>query len=153
MNGDTSTSWRIGAVRIDRVLEHERPLLAPDVLFPEFRQSTFIHHADQLGPALYDRVSGLLVLAFHSFVIRTPWHVIIVDTCTGNHKSRPHKQRYHMNRWPYLARLRAVGISPEDVDFVVCTHLHADQALPRSRAPVRRCRGGLLDPGAHRRAV
>ena len=31
-----------------------------------------------------------------------------------------------MNRWPYLARLRAAGVSPEDVDFVVCTHLHAD---------------------------
>ena len=126
MSGNVPTSWRIGAVQIDRVLEHERPLLAPETLFPEFRQSTFDYHADRLAPALYDRVSGLLMLAFHSFVIRTPWHTIIVDTCTGNHKSRPHKQRYHMNRWPYLARLRAAGVSPEDVDFVVCTHLHAD---------------------------
>ena len=80
MSGNVPTSWRIGAVQIDRVLEHERPLLAPEALFPEFRQSTFAYHADRLGSALYDRVSGLLMLAFHSFVIRTPWHIIIVDT-------------------------------------------------------------------------
>jgi glyoxylase-like metal-dependent hydrolase (beta-lactamase superfamily II) len=27
---------------------------------------------------------------------------------------------------PYLDRLKAVGVAPEDVDVVLCTHLHAD---------------------------
>jgi glyoxylase-like metal-dependent hydrolase (beta-lactamase superfamily II) len=31
-----------------------------------------------------------------------------------------------MNRWPYLENLARVGIAPEDVDVVLCTHLHVD---------------------------
>ena len=27
---------------------------------------------------------------------------------------------------PFLERLRAVGVAPEDIDIVLCTHLHAD---------------------------
>ena len=28
--------------------------------------------------------------------------------------------------WPYLANLAAAGFMPEDIDYVLCTHLHAD---------------------------
>jgi glyoxylase-like metal-dependent hydrolase (beta-lactamase superfamily II) len=59
-------------------------------------------------------------------VIRTPHATILVDTCSGNDKERPHKQRYHRKNWPYLANLGAAGLAPEDIDFVLCTHLHAD---------------------------
>ncbi len=118
--------WEIGQVRIDRVLEHERPLLSPDVLFAEYDHNLFQRDRQWLTPELFDPVSRLMVLAFHSFVIRTPDTVVLVDTCTGNHKRRPHKIRYHMNEWPYLERLRSVGTTPESVDIVICTHLHAD---------------------------
>ena len=70
--------------------------------------------------------TGLLILAFHTFVIRTPRHVILVDTCGGNDKQRPQKPRYHMNSWPYLENLAAAGVQLDDVDFVLCTHLHVD---------------------------
>lgn len=49
-----------------------------------------------------------------------------MDTGGGNDKPRPQKPRYHQSRWPYLERLAAVGVAPEAVDFVVCTHLHVD---------------------------
>jgi glyoxylase-like metal-dependent hydrolase (beta-lactamase superfamily II) len=59
-------------------------------------------------------------------VIRTPHATILVDTCSGNDKERPHKQRYHRKNWPHLANLAAAGFAPDDIDYVLCTHLHAD---------------------------
>src|ERR1700682_1107834 len=38
----------------------------------------------------------------------------------------PHKQRYHQKSWPYLENLGAAGYQPEDIQYVLCTHLHAD---------------------------
>jgi glyoxylase-like metal-dependent hydrolase (beta-lactamase superfamily II) len=73
-----------------------------------------------------DPASGLLVFAFHSTVIKTPRATILVDTCSGNDKERPHKLRYHRKNWSYLANLAAAGFMPEDIDYVLCSHLHAD---------------------------
>ena len=33
---------------------------------------------------------------------------------------------WHLRDGPYLDRLRDTGVGPEDIDFVCCTHLHAD---------------------------
>ena len=120
------SSWDLGGVTVDRVLENEAPLLAPDILFPDFDSEVFDAHRDWLEPNLLQPGTDLLILAFNSYVIRTKHHVILVDTCTGNDKERPHKPRYHMKNWPFLERLAAAGLSPADIDFVMCTHLHVD---------------------------
>jgi glyoxylase-like metal-dependent hydrolase (beta-lactamase superfamily II) len=67
-----------------------------------------------------------LILSFHSFVVRTAHHTVLVDTCLGNDKERPTRPSWHRRRGDYLARLAAAGLRPEDVDIVLCTHLHAD---------------------------
>jgi len=120
------TSWQFGHVRIDRIIEFERPLFSPADLYPASTPEQIDYHRRWLEPRLLDPASGLLMLAFHSFLIRTGRVTIIVDTCSGNDKPRPKKPRYHMNRWPYLERLAALGVAPERVDFVLCTHLHVD---------------------------
>ncbi len=117
--------WRFGDVAVERVLEREGPLLPPSTLFPAAGAGIDAHRG-WLEPGLLDPASGLLVLAFHSFVIRTPRATILVDTCGGNDKPRPGKPRYHMQNWPWLERLAAAGVRPEEVDVVLCTHLHVD---------------------------
>jgi glyoxylase-like metal-dependent hydrolase (beta-lactamase superfamily II) len=67
-----------------------------------------------------------MIFAFHSTEIKTTHATILVDTCSGSGKERPHKLRYHRKNWPYLANLAAAGFAPEDIDYVLCTHLHAD---------------------------
>ncbi len=67
-----------------------------------------------------------ITLAFQSFVVRHAGRTILVDTCNGNHKSRPDMPRWHQTDFPYLARLSEAGVRPEQVDFVLCSHLHAD---------------------------
>ena len=118
--------WKIGEVEIQRVVEFESPLLDPFALFPDASADVLERHKSWLQPRLWDPASGLFVLAFHSFVIRTPRHVILIDSCSGNDRQRPQKPRYHLQSWPYLENLAAAGLRPEDIDVVLCTHLHVD---------------------------
>lgn len=119
-------SWPVGRIRIDRVVEFEQPLIPPAVLLPEVDDAVLSRHRGWLEPDLLDPDSGCLVVSFHSFAIRTPRNLILVDTCSGNDRERPGKPRYHRKSWPYLENLAKAGIAPEAVDFVLCTHLHVD---------------------------
>ena len=116
----------IGDMTVSRIVEYEGPIFPPGFLFPDADDETLRAHADWLQPAFIDPDSGHLIMSFHSYVVRTPRHTILVDTCLGNHKHRPQRDFWHMRDGPYLADLAAMGIAPEDVDFVMCTHLHVD---------------------------
>lgn len=118
--------WYLGNIEIERVLEFEGPLLSPFEMFPDCTEEAIEGHRHWLEPSLMDSNSGLFILAFHSIIIRTPDHTILVDTCGGNNKNRPQRARYHMKQWPYLNNLASAGLAPEEVDFVFCTHLHVD---------------------------
>jgi glyoxylase-like metal-dependent hydrolase (beta-lactamase superfamily II) len=118
--------WRVGAIEIARVLEFEAALFEPTMLYPEATHEIIERHRTWLEPTLMDPATGQLLFAFHSIVIKTRRATILVDTCSGNDKERPHKLRYHRKNWPYLANLAAAGFAPEDIDYVLCTHLHAD---------------------------
>jgi glyoxylase-like metal-dependent hydrolase (beta-lactamase superfamily II) len=68
-----------------------------------------------------------LILCFQSYVIRTPHHTILVDSCIGNDKPRPLRPKWNMKTDnTYLRGLAAAGLSVDDIDFVMCTHLHVD---------------------------
>jgi hypothetical protein len=116
-------SWHFGDVRVDRILEFEGPLLPPQQLFPRSTTEAIDRHRHWLEPRLLDPSSGLLIIAFHSFLIRSQGLTILVDTCGGNDKSRPQKLRYHMSRWPYLEHLArigagAVGVNPPETAMI-----------------------------------
>ena len=64
-------------------------------------------------------------MPIQSFLVKTPHHTILVDACFGNHKERTNP-RFNMLDTPWLARLAEAGAAPEDIDFVMCTHLHGD---------------------------
>ncbi|MET1026134.1 MAG: MBL fold metallo-hydrolase [Dongiaceae bacterium] len=44
----------------------------------------------------------------------------------GNDKERPYASYFDHLQTPFLERLRALGVEPEDVDYVLHTHLHVD---------------------------
>jgi glyoxylase-like metal-dependent hydrolase (beta-lactamase superfamily II) len=51
----------------------------------------------------------------------------MIDTCVGNHKPRPTRSFWHMmNSDRYEKNLAASGFGVNDIDFVMCTHLHTD---------------------------
>jgi glyoxylase-like metal-dependent hydrolase (beta-lactamase superfamily II) len=60
-------------------------------------------------------------------VLRSQGRVIVVDTGAGNGRSRPNMPAFNDMNTDYLgALLRDAGITPEEVDIVVNTHLHGD---------------------------
>src|SRR5262249_46285944 len=36
------------------------------------------------------------------------------------------RPQFHRRNWPWLETLRSAGVAPEDIDVVLCTHLHVD---------------------------
>lgn len=116
----------VGDIRIDRVLETEGPFCELGFLLPGASPNLIAENADWLKPAFVDPADDRLILSFQSFVVRTGRHTILVDTCTGNDKERPARPKWHRQKHDYLGRLRAIGVEPEAIDFVFCTHLHAD---------------------------
>jgi glyoxylase-like metal-dependent hydrolase (beta-lactamase superfamily II) len=61
-----------------------------------------------------------------SFLLRTRHHTIVVDTCVGDHKERARPSWNMTSSGAYLRRFAETGARPEDVDYVMCTHMHTD---------------------------
>jgi glyoxylase-like metal-dependent hydrolase (beta-lactamase superfamily II) len=116
---------RIGDFTIDRVVELEKPMFRARDFFPDLTAEMLESCRAELRPELF--VSGdMLAMSFHSFVLRTARHTILIDTCCGNDKERPSRPAFQLLRTDFLDRLCAAGVIPEEVDYVMCTHLHWD---------------------------
>ena len=115
---------RIGDISVARVVENEGAFSPVDFLLPGFTPELLKEHA-WLRPQFVDPENRVM-MSFHSYVLRTPHHTILVDGCVGNGKERPARPMWHRQEGPYLDRLAAAGVRPEEVDVVFCTHLHAD---------------------------
>ena len=116
----------IGDVRVTRIEEQMGPGFPAKDFFPEFDADTFAAEGHWLAPSYYQPESGRLMTSIHSWLLRTGNHTILVDACSGNHKPRPGMPRFDMLNTQYLERLREAGVEPEEIDFVMCTHLHVD---------------------------
>ena len=116
----------IGDVRVTRIEEQMGPGFPAKDFFPEFDAETFAAEGHWLAPSYYQPESGRLMTSIHSWLLRTGKHTILVDACSGNHKPRPGMPRFDMLNTQYLDRLREAGVQPEEIDFVMCTHLHVD---------------------------
>jgi glyoxylase-like metal-dependent hydrolase (beta-lactamase superfamily II) len=118
---------KLGDFALSRVIESEGPLLEAKTFFPDSNPEVFREHAHWLEPIHVDPASGQLILCMQSYVLRTARHTILVDACVGNDKDRAaHRMSWHMQSWPYLENLARAGFKPEDIDVVLCTHLHTD---------------------------
>ena len=116
---------RLGDVTIDAIYEDSGAFISPFEMMPAATPEDIARHMPWLAPTFYDPVAEKLILMFQSFILRTPHHTILIDSCIGEDKQRanPH---FHMRKWPWLANLKALGLTPEDIDIVMCTHLHPD---------------------------
>lgn len=81
---------------------------------------------DWIAPNHYDRASNRLIMSIHSWVIRTGHKTIVIDTCVGNDKCRPVMKNFHHLNTRYMENMTMQGVHPDEVDYVLCTHLHAD---------------------------
>jgi glyoxylase-like metal-dependent hydrolase (beta-lactamase superfamily II) len=117
----------VGNLAISRIIEMEQDFPARE-FFPDTSEADWAPHRDWLieEKALI-AASDSILLPMQSYVVRTSHHTILVDTCIGNHKERPSRPTWHQKTdQTYMNNLAALGLRPEDIDFVMCTHLHHD---------------------------
>ena len=117
---------QIGDVTIQRIVEQEAPLFDALPFFPTLTPELLAENRGWLRPKFLD-ADDKLVLCIQSYVVQTPDHNILIDTCVGNHKPRPTRAFWHLlNSDRYENNLAAAGLTVGDIDFVMCTHLHPD---------------------------
>ncbi|MBM3486859.1 MAG: MBL fold metallo-hydrolase [Alphaproteobacteria bacterium] len=114
-----------GDITLARVIESEEKLLKWSEVFPDATAEIIRANHDWLVPKHYDPATGGLAITIQSYLIKTRRHTILVDACGGNDKTRA-RPHFHQQHHPWLETLRANGAAREQIDFVLCTHLHVD---------------------------
>ncbi|WP_374424334.1 MBL fold metallo-hydrolase [Chromobacterium sp.] len=122
MNGINPT-YQIGDAKISRVTDTLLHGLAPAYLYADW-DAALLDEQPQLRGLLDP--AGHLSLSVHSWVVEWAGQLFLIDTGIGNDKERAFNPLFHRLQTPFLQRLAAAGVQPEQVDHVLLTHLHAD---------------------------
>jgi len=115
--------WKIGDVTITSVVESVTAIPASGLL-PSADAAVMESHSSWLRPHFVDD-DGNLVLSIHAFGVKVGDRKLIIDTCIGNDRKIPGMEMLN-RQTPFLADLAAAGFPREEVDTVICTHLHFD---------------------------
>jgi glyoxylase-like metal-dependent hydrolase (beta-lactamase superfamily II) len=115
---------QIGDVTIASIIERDGPWRPIENMFPTCDLALAHKHLAEMEPFVWDPVSGKLIMPYQTFVVRTPRHTILIDTCTGEHKG--YGPPWNFSPQPWLDGFRALGLKFSDIDYVFCTHLHID---------------------------
>ncbi len=119
------TGFSVGRSRVEKIHELDLDGFAATHLLPALDPEVAKQHPEWVPPGTYD-TAGHALLSIHTWLVRHEGRVILVDTGAGNGKERPGLQVLDRLQTPYIERLAAVGVRPEDVDTILLTHVHAD---------------------------
>jgi glyoxylase-like metal-dependent hydrolase (beta-lactamase superfamily II) len=118
-------SWKIGDVKVTRVVEMEMPI-------PYHPKNTFLKEATPEALSemkwLYPHFvspDGALTLSIHALAVEAPGLKLVVDTCIGNDRSRGILGGEKLQT-SFLEHMKEIGFGRDAVNAVVCTHLHVD---------------------------
>ncbi|MDA1098107.1 MAG: MBL fold metallo-hydrolase [Proteobacteria bacterium] len=123
---DPFSHQNIGAARVTRVEEMAGPAFRLTTLFPDWDDAVFEAHKDWLVPVHVNPEKMTAPLSMHSWIVQLDGLTVLIDTCVGNDKNRMPAAPWHHAQGPYLQRLADAGFRAEDIDIVMCTHLHPD---------------------------
>jgi glyoxylase-like metal-dependent hydrolase (beta-lactamase superfamily II) len=116
----------VGKATVTRIEETFLPTYDIKHIFPEWNADYAKKHAHWLAPNHYDPASGLIKLSVHSWLLQLGGKKILIDCCCGNNKIKPGRPFWTNLHTNYLERLAAGGVRPDEIDMVMCTHLHHD---------------------------
>ena len=121
------TQYGVEDMTIHRIVEQEYGFTPIREFLPSLSQELLEENRSWLAPAGYDPNTSNIVFCFQSYVVKTPHHTVLVDACIGNDKNFPLRPAWNKKSDPtWMAALKAAGVGVEDIDFVMCTHLHGD---------------------------
>ncbi len=115
--------WTVGNIKIFQIVELEAGKIIQSII-PNATPKN-IKKINWLYPNYGDKY-GILKALVQSFLIKSDGKYILVDTCNGNDKNRPNMLKWANLKTKFIEKLREIGVTPDDINFVVCTHLHFD---------------------------
>lgn len=121
------TSLMLGDIQIDRIVEMVLPFDTLTSFLPDANAEQIDLCKPWLEPWALCPDTGKFILVVQSYLVRTRQHTILIDTCVGCDKTidfYPHWNKRTDRSW--LSKLAETSVSPADVDYVFCTHLHCD---------------------------
>ena len=121
-----SLKFAAGDLTIHRIVEEEGKFLPAQDMLPELTPELLAENRAWMKAARALDDSDTLILAFQSYVVKTPHHTILIDSCIGNDKPRARPVWNMKTDDTYMRALDAAGMSVDDIDIVMCTHLHTD---------------------------
>jgi len=117
---------QLGDLTLARAVEMVMPFDRQS-FFPDTTPEDWVPHEGWMKPQAMDPATGDVLFTVQSYVVRSPHHTILIDSCVGNHKERATRPLWHQKTDDtYLRALASLELAPEDIDYVLCTHLHAD---------------------------
>ena len=115
----------IGDYSVGRIAELEFPAFPAREFLPDATEEQVAEARAKLPGRITG--DGRVVMSFHAFVMRTGRHTILIDTCCGVGKERPGREQFaDEKKADFLGGLATLGVKPDEVTHVMCTHLHWD---------------------------
>lgn len=117
---------QLGAMTVDKIWEMDgampMEMVLPGVTAADLARLKGWFWSDELAA---DPAAAQFQLSIHSWVLRVDGLNVLIDGCNGNHKPRAVPFANNLQT-DWLERLERLGLTPEDIHLVLCTHLHAD---------------------------
>src|SRR6516164_4742842 len=110
-------SFGVGDMTIHRIVEQEDAFTPALEFLPGLSRELLDENRSWLQPAALDPRTDKLVLCFQSYVVKTPHHTVLVDSCIGNDKIRPTRDAWNRKTDDhYMRALAAAGVTIDDID-------------------------------------
>ena len=119
-------NFYLGDIALTRIVELESLPWPTQIMLPDCDPEALEKAAPWLSPTHYDRADRTFKVGYHTWLVQADGYTLLVDTCVGNCKSRPGLSAFDNLKTDYLENLARAGVRPEDVDYVLLTHLHPD---------------------------
>ncbi len=125
-NNGVGMSGYLGKLKISTVREGEGSMpmqfAVPGVTAEDLAQMRPWYWSKELSE---DPEAAVFRIEVRSYVLQVDGRNVLIDTCCGNDKQRSVPWADNLQT-EWLQNLAREGFLPEDIDLVVCTHLHAD---------------------------
>jgi glyoxylase-like metal-dependent hydrolase (beta-lactamase superfamily II) len=120
-----NSPYNVGETTIVRIPECQIPFSPPSHLLTDWDEAVLEGRYHVIAPSEPTSLPGRLLTSVHTWLLRMNGRTLLIDTGIGNGKTRRQPYFDHLDN-PYLERLAAASVTPDDVDAVLLTHIHTD---------------------------
>ncbi|MFI5648543.1 MBL fold metallo-hydrolase [Kitasatospora sp. NPDC051705] len=119
-------TFHLGEIEVTKIVELQGPFAPARTVVPGSPPELWRDNAAWLATDHWNPADDHLVGAVQTWILHCADKVVLVDTGVGNDRDRPQAPLFSGLEGDFLDRLAAAGVRPQDVDFVVNTHVHYD---------------------------